>query len=191
MAIGSFYFKIHFSGTLSVKGNYIYYLIAIWIEALIICVSILLVLCGDIEVNPGPKGMTVCPECKASVTHRQNICKCGFICNKRRGRPIRTTRTAGFNVSMGRPEGTTLSDGCHVSEGRPLGTTVDARFNVSEGRPLGTTLDAGFNVSQGHPLGTTLDAGFNVSQGLLLMQGIKFQKDALSEPPLTMVHIHH
>ena len=68
MGIGSFYFNIHFSGTLSVKGNHIYYIIAIGIEPLILCVSLLLVLCGDIEINPGPK-MTVCPECKGSVTH--------------------------------------------------------------------------------------------------------------------------
>ena len=51
----------------------------------------LLLLCGDIEVNPGPKGMKICPQCKNFVGIKQNICKCGFKLGKK-GRPLGTTK---------------------------------------------------------------------------------------------------
>ena len=123
------------------------YINAIGIEA-IICV-ILLLLCGDIEINPGPKGMKICPECKSFVSNRQKICKCGFSFNTRTGHPVGTTRTAGFNVSKGRPIGTTFCDGFKISKGRPIGTTQDAGYITTGGRSIGTTLDAGFNATRG------------------------------------------
>ena len=166
IVIGTFYFKFKKSGTVRAKGKLTCYITVIGFDVitiLVIFVSLLL-LSGDIEVNPGPKGKKVCPECEKLVTHRQKICSCGFILNKK-GRPAGTTRAAGFNVSAGRPVGTTLSDGFNVTSGRPIGTTLNTGFNASSGRPIGTTIDAGFNASGGRPIDTTIDAGFTSSGG--------------------------
>ena len=163
IVVGNFYLRIPNYHAFRVKGNLKMYINAIGIEV-ILCV-ILLLLCGDIEINPGPKGMKICPECKSFVSNRQKNCKCGFSFKTRNGRPVGTTRTAGFNVSKGRPIGTTQDAGYNFTGGRPIGTTLDAGFNASGGRPIGTTLDAGFNASGGRPIGTTHDAGFNASGG--------------------------
>ena len=70
------------------------YINAIGIEV-ILCV-ILLLQCGDIEINPGSKGMKVCPQCKSFISNRQKKCKCGLSFNARTGRPVGTTRNEGF-----------------------------------------------------------------------------------------------
>ena len=163
IAIGNFYLRIPNYRALRVKGNLKMYVNVIGIEV-ILCV-ILLLLCGDIEINPGPKGMKICSQCKSFISNRQKNCKCGFSFNARTGRPVGTTCNAGFNVTKGRPIGTTQDAGYNTTGGRPFGTTLDAGFNASGGRPIGTTLDAGFNASGGQPIGTTLDAGFNGSGG--------------------------
>ena len=114
------------NGTHRVKGN-LKCTIMFMIEGIILFVSLLLLLSGDVEVNPGPKGMKLCPKCKGFVTHRQNVCKCGYVCKKASrsaGRPAGTTRAEGFSVSTGRPVGTTLSEGFNISSGRPSGTTL-------------------------------------------------------------------
>ena len=163
IVVGNFYLRIPNYHAFRVKGNLKMYINVIGIEV-ILCV-ILLLLCGDIEINPGPKGMKICPECKSFVSNRQNNCKCGFSFKTRNGRPIGTTRTAGFKFSKGCPIGATQDAGYNFTGGRPIGTTLDAGFNASGGRPIGTTLDAGFNASGGRPIGTTFDAGFNASGG--------------------------
>ena len=53
-----------------------------------------------IEVNPCPKGMKICPQCKNFVGIKQNICKCGFKLGIK-GRPLGTTKGAGFKASKG------------------------------------------------------------------------------------------
>ena len=83
----------------------------------------LILLCGDIEENPGPKGYKICPQCKNSMVISVKQCSCGYWFNKK-GRPSKTT-------------------GC------PVGTSCVAGFNVSSGQPVGTTLEAGFNASNG------------------------------------------
>ena len=129
MCVGCFYYKIPVCGTSRGKGYYILnHLLEIGIEcSLAICLTlnILLLLCGDIEVNPGPKGMKICPQCKQYLSTRQNVCKCGHTFNKK-GRPIGTTQATGYKVSKGRPIGKTCSTGCVIGSGRPVGTTVDA-----------------------------------------------------------------
>uniref|UniRef100_A0A8C6KY45 Chromosome 5 open reading frame 24 n=1 Tax=Nothobranchius furzeri TaxID=105023 RepID=A0A8C6KY45_NOTFU len=55
----------------------------------------------------------------------------------RRGRPLGTTKLAGYRTSTGRPLGTTRAAGFKTSPGRPLGTTRAAGYKVSPGRPPG------------------------------------------------------
>uniref|UniRef100_A0A3Q0S1W7 Chromosome 5 open reading frame 24 n=1 Tax=Amphilophus citrinellus TaxID=61819 RepID=A0A3Q0S1W7_AMPCI len=52
----------------------------------------------------------------------------------RRGRPLGTTKLAGYRTSTGRPLGTTRAAGFKTSPGRPLGTTRAAGYKVSPGR---------------------------------------------------------
>ena len=121
------------------------------------CHTIIL-LCGDIEVNPGPTGKKVCPQCTQFVTNRQKKCKRGYYLVKKHvssGRPVRTTCAAGYKVSTGRQMGTAVSNGYNATTGCPVGTTQDAGFNASQGCPMGTTCDKGFAVSTGRPLGIT------------------------------------
>ena len=139
-------------------------------------VLMLLIVSGDVEVNPGPTGSSssfadapdsnadqstkstvcqlfrACSSCNEKVHVRQKRCKhCGFKLLRNAGRPTGTTATAGFNVSGGRPTGTTAVAGFNVSMsgGRPTGTTAVAGFKVSMsgGRLTGTTAVAGFSVS--------------------------------------------
>ncbi|XP_066502029.1 UPF0461 protein C5orf24 homolog isoform X2 [Hoplias malabaricus] len=56
----------------------------------------------------------------------------------KRGRPVGTTKLAGYRTSTGRPLGTTKAAGFKTSPGRPLGTTRAAGYRVSPGRPPGS-----------------------------------------------------
>ena len=162
------------------------------LQSMTLVILMLLIISGDVELNPGPSGSTssitnepndnadqciqklfrACSSCNELVHVQQKKCKhCGYVLQRRAGRPPGTTATAGFNVSMlgGRPFGTTAAAGFDVckSGGRPTGTTAAAGFDVSKagGRPTGTTAAAGFDVSGGRPTGTTVAAGFGVSGG--------------------------
>ena len=147
------------------------------IEIIALIIHFLILLCGDIEENPGPRGYKVCPQCKNSIVVSIKLCSYGYRFNKKgrpchsssssksTGRPVGTSHIAGFNVSSGRPVGTTQAAGFNASNGCKIGSTRDAGFDVSTGRPVGTTLDAGFDVSTGRPVRTTHSAGFNVSDG--------------------------
>ena len=69
IVVGKFNFKIPKYHAFRVKkGNLKIYINAIGIKVLILCV-ILLLLCGDIEINPGPKGMKIYPECKTLISN--------------------------------------------------------------------------------------------------------------------------
>ena len=130
------------------------------------CLYFQLLLSGDVELNPGPTGYRVCPQCSNQVPISSIVCiSCGFVLRKgkRAGRPKCTTSqlAMGYNVSTGRPVGTISDTGIAVIE-CPIGATSS---NVSVGRPVGTTRDAGSNVGTGRPIGTTRDAGSNVSDG--------------------------
>ena len=112
-----------------------------------------LLLCGDVESNPGPTGYKSCPQCGANVSIRSITCSCGYVLRGKRGKDGgRPKLQLGYKVGpVGRPVGTTRDAGSNVSTGRPIGTTRGAGSNVSDGRPVGTTRDAGSNVSDGHP----------------------------------------
>ena len=144
------------------------------------CLCFRLLLSGDVELNPGPTGYRVCPQCSNEVPISSIVCiSCGFVLHKgkRAGRPKCTTSQLGYNVSTGRPVGSAGDTGIVVTEcptgatssnvnvGRPIGTTRDAGSNVGIGRPIGTTRDAGSNVGTERPIGTTRDAGSNVGTG--------------------------
>ena len=76
----------------------------------------------------------ICPEYKF-VTYRQRKCNCGLDLTKKHhssGRPVGTTRAAGFKVSTGCPVGTTAYDGFNITTGRPIGSTLEAGYNVSQ-----------------------------------------------------------
>jgi hypothetical protein len=85
-----------------------------------------------VEMPPQKK----CPNC--------NICKyCNVDIKKKRGRPVGTTKSAGYRVGTngGRPRKTTTSDSSScVARGRPMGSTESNLFCVgkSGGRPTGT-----------------------------------------------------
>ena len=147
------------------------------LKSMTLVVLMLLIVSGDIELNPGPTGSSssatdapdsnanqstqstvcqlfrTCSSCNGRVHVRQKRCKlCGCVLLRHAGRPTGTTATAGFNVSL--------------SGGRPMGTSAAAGFDVSGGRPTGTTAAAGFGVSMsgGRPIRTNAAAGFNVSK---------------------------
>ena len=146
------------------------------LRSMTLVVLMLLIVSGDVELNPGPTGSSssfadtpdsnanqstqstvcqlfrACSSCNEKVHVQQKRCKhCGFVLLRHAGRPTGTTAIAGFDVSGGRPKKTTAAAGFNVSMsgGRPTGTTAAVGFNVSisGGRPTGTTAAAGFNVS--------------------------------------------
>ena len=88
-----------------------------------------LLLCGDVESNPGPTGYRSCPQCGANVSIRSIACSCGYVFRKGKGK------------GSGRPKSHPV--------GRPIGTTRSAGYNVGTGRPAGTTRDAGSDVGTG------------------------------------------
>ena len=162
------------------------------LRSMTLIILMLLIISGDVELNPGPTGSTssvtdepngnadrcaqklfrTCSNCNELVHVRQKKCKhCGFALLRRAGRPTGTTVAAGFNASMfgGRPSGTNAAAGFDVSTsgGRPIGTTAAAGFDVSTagGRPTGTTAAEGFKVSSGRPMGTNVTSGYGAGVG--------------------------
>ena len=86
-------------------------------EIIALIIDFLILLCGDIEENPAPRGYKVCPQCKTSIVVSIRLCSCGYRFNKK------ACHTNSSSKSTGRPVGTTHSAGFNVSDGRPLGTT--------------------------------------------------------------------
>ena len=107
---------------------------------------ILLLLCGDIESNPGPKAYRICPNCNEQVHVRQVKCKYGFAMIKKKGRPAGTSAEAGFRVSTGRKKGTAKEAGYNVTRGRTVGTTVNAGFKADSRQPVEFTKAKGFRT---------------------------------------------
>ena len=75
---------------------------------------------------------SACVECGMSRP-QQTTEMDGFRVSHSGGRPVNTTREAGYCASDGRPRGTTRVAGCNVSSGRPHGTTRDDGFATSSG----------------------------------------------------------
>ena len=48
---------------------------------------IFLILCGDIETNPGPVTSKSCPICNAQIHIRKQVCTCGYVFNQRHRKP--------------------------------------------------------------------------------------------------------
>ena len=151
------------------------------LRSMTLVVLMLLIISGDVELNPGPTGASS-PSTDMSkkstntsaqgTDHHLLICDGQFFtacpsCKVKVHVKQKQCSHCGFTLKhrRGRPAGTTAAAGFDVSEGRPTGTTAAAGFDVSEGRPTGTTAAAGFDVSMcgGRPTGTTTIAGFDVS----------------------------
>ena len=105
-----------------------------------------------------------CENCKKDNPLRRNSCKfCNHDFKKKRGRPVGTTRSAGYAVgtSGGRPRNTAETDGYLVykqggrltkaendreTSGKPTGEGSGCRVGKSSGRPIGTTKMNGYGV---------------------------------------------
>ena len=148
--------KLMFFITVSVK---------VFITMHVFITMLLLLQAGDVESNPGPNFLRTCPNCDEKVPARKMLCKCGYVLNKKIGRPTGTSAEAGFRVTTGRAVGTTAEAGYKVSNGRTVGTTAEAGYKVSNGHSIGTSAEAGFKVSNGRSIGTTAEAGYKVSSG--------------------------
>ena len=49
--------------------------------------QLFLILCGDIETNPGPVTSKSCPICNAQIQNRKQVCTCGYVFNQRHHKP--------------------------------------------------------------------------------------------------------
>ena len=49
--------------------------------------QLFLILCGDIETNPGPVTSKSCPICNAQIHIRKQVCTCGYVFNQRHRKP--------------------------------------------------------------------------------------------------------
>ena len=133
---------------------------------------LLLILCGDIEVNLGPVQI-VYPNCGNQVNIKKKSCECGFIIRNARGRKIGCTRTAGYKVSSGcstsnelnvpmRLHLSSVHTELEVTRGRPA-SNADIKLDVSRGRPP-LNADIEFNVSRGRTP-SNADIELEVSRG--------------------------
>ena len=110
---------------------------------------LLLLICGDIEMNPGPVHK-VCPNCNIHIHIKKKSCECGYVFSKKSGRKTGTTRSAGFTVSSGRPWPTSsVTVDLDVYKGRPV-SNVDIELNVPMGRPT-SNVDTQPDVPMGRP----------------------------------------
>ena len=50
-----------------------------WLETMVMCISLLLLFSGNLEVNPGPKGMISCPECKITSVINKRFAVVGMF----------------------------------------------------------------------------------------------------------------
>ncbi|KAJ0061416.1 hypothetical protein NL108_000293, partial [Boleophthalmus pectinirostris] len=105
--------------------------------------------------------------------------------------PKKKSKSTGKSGRRGRPLGTTKLAGYRTSTGRPLGTTRAAGFKTSPGRPLGTTRAAGYKVSPGRPPGSIkglsrlnkLSAYSTSCSGAAFPYPLPHPKDLLCEVP--------
>ena len=123
---------------------------------------LLLLICGDIEMNPGPV-YKVCPNCNIHINIRKKSCECGYVFSKKSGRKIGTTRHVGFIVSSGRPwPVSNVNVDLDVHKGRPL-SNVDIEINVPMGRPTSNN-DTQPDVPMGRPA-SNVDIEIDVPMG--------------------------
>ena len=121
---------------------------------------LLLILCGDIEMNSGPVQI-VCPDCGNQVNIKKKSCECGYIIRKTRGRKRGYTHTAGYDISSECP----ISNG-NIKLNVPMRqqpSNTDTELDVSRGRPP-SNADMKLNVPRGRPPSNT-DIELNVSRG--------------------------
>ena len=108
---------------------------------------LLLLLCGDIEMNPGPV-YTLCPNCNIRVHIRKKICECGYVLHTKGGRKMGTSSNPGFSGSAGRPPANVDIE-LNVPIGRP-NSNDDIELDVPIGRPTSND-DVELDVPIGRP----------------------------------------
>ena len=102
----------------------------------------LLLLCGDIEMNPGPVYIG-----NIQVHIRKEICECGYVLRNKSGRKMGTT---GFSGTAGRPP-SNVDIELNVPIGRP-NSNDDVELDVrSVGRPTSND-DIELDVPIGRPM---------------------------------------
>ena len=161
------------------------------LQAIALVILMLLIVAGDVELNPGPTGSSshlpasvvdtsytkvptapVPSHILTPISGGGQFSRSCPNCKQQAHIRLKLCKHCGFALrrAVGRPTGTTTAAGYDVSQagGRPTGTTAAAGYDVSQagGRPTGTTAAAGYDVSQagGRPTGTTAAAGYDVSQ---------------------------
>ena len=107
---------------------------------------LLLLLCGDIEMKPGPV-YTLCPNCNIRVHIRKKICECGYVLHTKGGRKMGTSNP-GFSGSAGRPPANVDIE-LNVPIGRP-NSNDDIELDVPIGRPTSND-DVELDVPIGRP----------------------------------------
>ena len=60
-----------------------------------------LLVCGDVESNPGPGLYIVCPLCKENVHVQNCVCSCGFILKKKAKYGAYQKKSVGFATTTG------------------------------------------------------------------------------------------
>ena len=123
---------------------------------------LLLLICGDIEMNPGPVHK-VCPNCNIHIHIKKKSCECGYVFSKKSGRKAGATHSADFTVSSGCPWPTfNVNVDLDVHKGRPL-SNVDIEVNVPMGCPTSNS-DTQPDVPIGRPT-SNIDIEIDVPMG--------------------------
>ena len=110
-----------------------------------------------------------CENCKQDNPLRRNSCKfCNHDFKKKRGRPVGTTRSAGYAVSTngGRPRKTTELDGYLASKqgGRPVAKAKSE--HETSGKATGEGNECLIRKCAGRPTGTTEKKGYGVGRSV-------------------------
>ena len=158
--------------------------VAVLLTYMYVVTVLLLLCCGDVEINPGPVHK-VCPNCNINCHIRKKSCECGYVFYNKCGRKIGSTHSAGFSVSSGRPSSNASIIDLDIQKGRPASNAY-VNLDVHKGRPSSTT-EVDLNVQRGRPSSNvdiqldvptrqtfdiTYDAGFSVTTSCPLVQNL-------------------
>ena len=91
--VGKFHISNGFGKVLCRGSTCSYYNIKPFILVIIIVSSILLIMAGDVELNPGPCGFRKCPQCQQDIPIKSKTCgNCGLPQNSRKSIEMKRTQ---------------------------------------------------------------------------------------------------
>jgi len=90
-----------------------------------------LLVCGDIETNPGPGLYMVCPSCEGKVHVQKSVCSCGFVFKKKTRHGGYKKNSLGFATTTNRHSVAAVSKSS-ISTEKPEKCSVDTNFVCSE-----------------------------------------------------------